>query len=54
MPRLNFLRESSVANVQGMGSIPVVHLERRLGRLPETALAEVRSAIAFALDLART
>ncbi len=51
IPRLSFLREASVANVQGMGSIPVVRLERRLGRLPETVLAEVRSAIAFALDL---
>jgi len=51
MPRLSFLREASVANVQGMGSIPVVRLERRLGRLPEAVLAEVRSALAFALDL---
>lgn len=51
IPRLSFLREASVANVQGMGSIPVVRLERRLGRLPETVLAEVRSAIAFALEL---
>jgi mRNA interferase MazF len=51
IPRLSFLREESVANVQGMGSIPEVRLERRLGRLPEAVLAEIRSAIAFALDL---
>jgi hypothetical protein len=34
-----------------MGSIPEARLERRLGRLPEAVLAEIRSAIAFALDL---
>ena len=51
IPRLRFLRQASVANVQGMGSIPEARLEKRLGRLPETVLAEIRSAIAFALDL---
>jgi mRNA interferase MazF len=51
LPRLRFLRQESVANVQGMGSIPEVRLERRLGRLPEPVLAEIRSAIVFALDL---
>src|SRR4051812_48729606 len=51
LPRLSFLRETSVANVQGMGSISQVRLERRLGRVSETTLAEIRSAIAFALDL---
>jgi mRNA interferase MazF len=51
IPRLSFLRQASVANVQGMGSIPEVRLEKRLGRLPEAVLAEIRSAIAFALDL---
>jgi mRNA interferase MazF len=48
---LRFLRQDSVANIQGMGSIPEARLERRLGRLPEAVLAEIRSAIAFALDL---
>ena len=51
IPRLSFLRELSVANVQGLGSIPLVRLERRLGRVPEPVLAEVKSALAFALDL---
>lgn len=51
LPRLSFLRQESVANVQGLGSIPAVRLERRLGRLPEAVLAEIRKAIAFALDL---
>jgi len=51
LPRLSFLREASIANVQGIGSIPEVRLERRLGRLPERVLAEIRSALVFALDL---
>lgn len=51
IPRLSFLRQASVANVQGMGSIAETRLERRLGRLPEAVLAEIRSANAFALDL---
>jgi mRNA interferase MazF len=51
LPRLSFLREASVANVQGMGSIPSVRLERHLGKVPATVLAEIRRAIVFALDL---
>ena len=50
LPRLHFLNQESVANVQGLGSIPTVRLERRLGRLPESVLTEIRKAIAFALD----
>jgi mRNA interferase MazF len=51
MPRLRFLLQESFANVQGIGSISNARLEKRLGRLPETVLAEIRSAMAFALDL---
>ena len=51
LPRLTFLREASVANVQGIGSIPETRLEKLLGRLPAAVLAEVRSAIIFALEL---
>jgi mRNA interferase MazF len=51
IPPLRFLREPSVANVQGLASVPLVRLEKRLGRLPEPVLAEVRNAILFALDL---
>ena len=32
--KLRFLDRDSVANVQGIGSIPTVRLERKLGRLP--------------------
>ena len=51
LPSLSFLREQSVANVQGISSLPKVRLERRLGRLPDSALKEVRDAITFALEL---
>jgi mRNA interferase MazF len=51
LPSLSFLHQKSVANVQGISSLPQVRLERRLGRLPDSALEEVRAAIAFALEL---
>ena len=51
LPSLPFLDRASVANVQGLGSIPVVRLERRLGALPDAVLSEIRRALAFALDL---
>ncbi|MBS1823920.1 MAG: type II toxin-antitoxin system PemK/MazF family toxin [Acidobacteria bacterium] len=51
LPRLPFLHQDSVANVQGLASIPTAYLERRLGRLPDAALAEVKRALAFALDM---
>ena len=41
----------SVANVQGIASIPSVRLERRLGMLPEKTLVDIRLALSFALDL---
>ena len=34
LPKLGFLRETSVANVQGLASLAVTRLERRLGTLP--------------------
>lgn len=51
LPRLRFLREESVANVQGIGSLAEVRLERRIGKLPDSVLKEIRAAIVFALDL---
>ena len=50
LPRLAFLDRDSVANVQGLGSIPVVRLERRLGTLPPDAMFKVKTALAYALD----
>jgi mRNA interferase MazF len=37
--------------VQGLGSIPVVRLERRLGRLTDEVMADIKGALAFALEL---
>lgn len=51
LPRLPFLQSDSVANVQGLGSLPRAKLERRLGTLPADVMAEIRRALAFALDL---
>jgi mRNA interferase MazF len=51
LPKLAFLHQDSVANVQGLASIPTVYLERKLGRLSDSIMAEVRRALAFALDL---
>jgi mRNA interferase MazF len=50
LPRLPFLDRDSVANVQGLGSVPVVRLERRLGALPQVVLSEIEKALAFVLD----
>ena len=49
--REGFLREKSVANVQGIASIPITRLQRKLGTLPEKALQDIRKALKFALDL---
>jgi len=51
LPRLGFLNAISVANVQGIASIPAIRLDRKLGVLPNAALAEIRRALLFALDL---
>jgi mRNA interferase MazF len=51
LPRLSFLDRDSFANVQGLGSMPIVRLGRRLGALPAPVLTEIRQALVFALDL---
>ena len=51
LPRLAFLDRESIANVQGLASLPLVRLERRLGKLPEDSLTKIKQAISFALDL---
>jgi mRNA interferase MazF len=50
-PKLRFLDRDSVANVQGIGSLPVVRLERRLGRLPDAVMDDIKRALAFALEM---
>jgi len=51
LPRMPFLDRDSVANVQGLGSAPIVRLERRLGTLPPAVLSEIKKSLAMALDL---
>ena len=51
LPRLPFLDRDSVANVQGLGSVPTVRLERRIERLPAAVMTEVKAALVFALAL---
>ena len=53
LPRLPFLDRESVANVQGLGSLPTVRLERKIGRLSATVMDRLKDALAFALDLER-
>ena len=52
LPSLRFLHEASVANVQGIASLPLTRLERTLGQLPGETLDQIRHAIAFAVDMA--
>jgi mRNA interferase MazF len=51
LPRLGFLDRDSVANVQGLGSLPRARLERRLGVLADDVMTRIRRALAFALAL---
>lgn len=53
LPRLPFLDRESVANVQGLGSLPTVRLERKVGRLSAATMEQLKEALAFALDLER-
>jgi mRNA interferase MazF len=49
--KLRFLREASVANVQGIGSIPSVRLQSKIGVVPSDILAKIKESLRFALDL---
>src|SRR5947209_9516995 len=53
LPRLAFLDRESVANVQGLGSLPTVRLERKIGRVSAETMEQLKDALAFALDLYR-
>jgi mRNA interferase MazF len=48
--KLRFLREASVANVQGIGSVPSVRLQRKIGVVPADILVKIKEALRFALD----
>jgi mRNA interferase MazF len=51
LPVLPFLRQGSIANVQGLGSVPSVRLERKLGELSGETMLIIKQALMFALDL---
>jgi mRNA interferase MazF len=51
LPRLRFLAQDSVANVQGLGSIPTVRLECKLGKIPDEVMLKIKQAMLFTLDL---
>jgi mRNA interferase MazF len=51
LPRFPFLDRDSVANVQGLASLPTIRLERMLGRLPGGVMTTLKNALVFALDL---
>ena len=48
---LRFLDDASVANVQGIASLPLVRLVKRLGVLPADDLARVKAAIQWSCEL---
>src|SRR5437660_6073787 len=48
LPKLPFLRETSEANVQGIASLVVTRLERKLGEVPAETLRQMPQAISFA------
>ena len=51
VPKRGFLHAASVANVQGIASIPTIRLERKLGALTNATMDEIRRALLFALDI---
>jgi len=51
LPKIRFLDRESVANVQGVASLPNIRLKRKLGKLPDEVLAQIKKAILFAMDI---
>ena len=49
--RYPFLREPSLANVQGMMAVGNEKLLRRLGKVTATQYSEIKEALRYALDL---
>jgi len=48
---LPWLAKESVANVQGIGSLPPTRFEKKIGVLPETDFAKIKRALIYALNL---
>ncbi len=51
LPKLRFLERDSIANIQGLASLPKVRLEQKLGKLPDDMINKIKRAISFTLDL---
>ena len=51
IPNLPFLDRTSIANVQGLASLPMVRLERKIGVIPDAVMQEIKKALSYALDL---
>ncbi len=51
LPKLNFLDQSSVANVQGISSLPVIRLEKKLGEVSNPVMIKIKHSLSFAFDL---
>ena len=51
LPKLHFLKSESVANVQGVASLPLTRLERKLGKLPDDAMRKIHHALKFAFEI---
>jgi mRNA interferase MazF len=51
LPALKFLDRDTVANVQGLGSLAVTRLTRRIGTLPSEVMNQIKQSLRFALDL---
>ena len=51
LPKLKFLHQDSIANVQGVGSLPSMRLERKLGQISGDVMNQVKQTILFSLDM---
>ena len=52
IPNLPFLDRTSIANVQGLASLPIARLERKIGVIPDAVMRDIKKALYYALDLA--
>lgn len=48
---LSFLDDESVANVQGIASLPLVRLVKRLGAVPPADLIRIKDALKWACEI---
>lgn len=51
LPRVRFLRELSYANVQGLQAVQHHELQGPVGRFTAPAVAAIRDALRYAMDL---